>query len=62
LQAQATFTGGTGSLTADLTVYYCTDDAEGLCLIEQVRVKVPVAVGAGTDTVVFTHVIIAPEG
>jgi len=62
LEATAAFRAGSGSITADLTIYYCTNDAEALCLIEQVRVTVPIEVGESlTDTVVFSHVITTPE-
>jgi len=62
LTATAGFAAGTGSLTADLTIYYCTDEAESLCLIEQVRVNVPIEVGeGGADVITFSHVIVAPQ-
>ncbi|MBU1864848.1 MAG: redoxin domain-containing protein [Actinobacteria bacterium] len=61
VEASATFTAGSGSLTADLTIYYCSTDAESLCLIEQVRVTVPIEVGDGAGTVVFSHRIATPE-
>ncbi len=62
LTATAGFDAGAGSLTADLTIYYCTDQAESLCLIEQVRVTAPIeVVEGGSDTVEFLHTIVAPE-
>jgi hypothetical protein len=62
LTATAGFTAGSGSVTADLTIYFCTDETESLCLIEQVRVTVPVEVAeGGAAQVVFTHEVIAPE-
>jgi len=35
---------GTGALTADLGLVWCREDAEGLCLFEQVRFEVPLTV------------------
>jgi len=62
LTAAAGFTAGAGSLTADLTIYYCTAETESLCLIEQVRVTAPIeVVEGGSDTVVFLHTIVAPQ-
>ena len=60
--AIAAFSAGSGSITADLTVYYCTEEAESLCLIEQVRVTVPVEVApGGAVTVRFPYTIVPPE-
>jgi len=62
LTANAGFNAGSGSLTADLTIYYCTDEADSLCLIEQVRVTVPIEVGeGGADVITFSHTIVAPQ-
>ncbi|MCB2224036.1 MAG: redoxin domain-containing protein [Actinobacteria bacterium] len=62
LTAPVEFTAGSGAVTADLTVYYCTADAESLCLIERVRVTVPIEVAAGgAQEVRFTYSIEPPE-
>jgi DNA-binding beta-propeller fold protein YncE len=50
-----------GDLVADLTAVYCRDDAESLCLIEQVRFRVPVEVAdVGTTPIVLEHAIDLP--
>jgi DNA-binding beta-propeller fold protein YncE len=50
---------GSGNIRADATIIYCRDDAESLCLIEQVRFEMPVTVGAESSSVAvrFEHVI-----
>jgi DNA-binding beta-propeller fold protein YncE len=61
-EATATFNDGSGEITADLTVYYCTTENEALCFIEQVRITAPVEVAAGGATsITFPHDIEAPE-
>lgn len=47
LEVETVFAPGTGMLTAELTVYSCTAEAEELCLIERVRIEAPVEVGEG---------------
>lgn len=47
LRVPATFIVGEGLVTAELTVYYCTTEAEGLCLIEQTRLEAPIRVEPG---------------
>lgn len=41
-----------GRLILDLTTYYCTAEAKDLCLIDQVRLAIPLTVAAGGATVV----------
>ncbi len=41
---------GDGDLAADLTIYYCTDDAGSLCFLDQVRVEVEVRTSDGAPT------------
>ncbi|OFW66920.1 MAG: hypothetical protein A2Z12_01115 [Actinobacteria bacterium RBG_16_68_21] len=43
----ATFGSGTGTLSGDVTVYFCTQEATELCLIDRVRIEVAVLVAAG---------------
>lgn len=38
------FTQGSGTVTADVTLLYCRNDSEGLCIIEQVRFNQPLTV------------------
>jgi hypothetical protein len=58
----AEFFPESADLTADLTAVYCRTDATSLCLIEQVRFRVAVTVGAGTDTqVLLPYTIQIPD-
>jgi hypothetical protein len=57
-----TFSNGQGTITADVTLLYCRDDAEGLCVIEQVRFVQPVTVsGSGPSVVSLPHEVLLPE-
>lgn len=47
LTVAATFGSGTGTLSGDVTVYFCTQEATELCLIDRVRIEVAVLVAAG---------------
>ena len=49
LEIPANFSAGETTLTGELVIYYCAEEAESLCLIEQVKLIVPVAVAAGGD-------------
>ena len=53
------FEEGTGSITADLTVIYCHEDASSLCFIQQLRFEVDVSVAGGTspDTLSLAYTI-----
>ena len=58
----AEFSTGTGTITADVTLLYCRNDSEGLCIIEQVLFSQPVTVGAsGQSEVVLPHRVAVPE-
>ncbi len=62
LDIDALFTAGETTLTADVTVLYCRADAEGLCIIEQVRFVQPLRVGAtGAATIVLPHTVVLPN-
>lgn len=53
---------GTGSLTADVDLFWCAEDAERLCFIEQVRLRIPLRVGEGTTTEVrLPYDVVFPE-
>ena len=39
--------GGNGELSLDLTIVYCEIDKESVCLLDRVRLEVPVTVSAG---------------
>jgi DNA-binding beta-propeller fold protein YncE len=61
LRLPAVFREGTGTLTGELAVYYCEAQSESLCLIEQLRVTVPVSVGSsGEDELVIQYSIPLP--
>ena len=55
---------GAGELRADATVIYCRDEAESLCLIEQLRFEVPLEVETSGPSAVVTlrHAIQASTG
>jgi sugar lactone lactonase YvrE/peroxiredoxin len=55
---------GAGELRADATVIYCRDDAESLCLIEQLRFEVSLEVETSGPSAVVTlrHAIQGPTG
>ena len=56
------FHGGEGLITADVTLLYCRNDSEGLCVIEQIRFNQPVVVGeSGSDHLVLPHQVTVPE-
>ncbi len=58
----ATFDTGSGTITADVTLLYCKNDSEGLCIIEQVLFRQPVTVGAvGGKEVVLPHRVEVPD-
>ncbi len=41
------WSGGNGELSLDLTIVYCEIDKESVCLLDRVRLEVPVTVSAG---------------
>jgi DNA-binding beta-propeller fold protein YncE len=58
----ATFAPGEGSLSADLTLYYCREDNEGLCFIDNSLIEAPVVVGdSGEGSLVINRDIQLPE-
>ena len=62
VELSAQFGSGAGVLTADVTLLYCRNDSEGLCIIEQVRFNQPLTVTAGGEsTVVLPHVVELPN-
>lgn len=51
-----------GNLVLDVTTYYCTAAAKELCLIDQVRLVVPVTIAAGgVSTTVVVYEVPAPD-
>lgn len=58
----AMFGAGSGVITADVTLLYCREDSEGLCIIEQVLFSQPVIVsGDGGGLVVLPHTVELPD-
>ena len=54
---------GSGTLIGDLSVVYCESETESICLLEQVRVVVPVEVQAGGETRLPLRIVVElPEG
>jgi sugar lactone lactonase YvrE/thiol-disulfide isomerase/thioredoxin len=47
LEVPAFFTLGQATVTAELDIYYCREGAEALCLVDRVRLSVPVTVAEG---------------
>jgi thiol-disulfide isomerase/thioredoxin/sugar lactone lactonase YvrE len=52
---------GAGELQADLVIYYCEADAESLCLLEQVRLLLPIEVGSG-EALALVYAVPLPPG
>ena len=50
LQIPVTFEDGTGTIRAEMTVYYCEDEASELCLVHQATLEIPLMVSAGEPT------------
>jgi sugar lactone lactonase YvrE len=56
------FVAGSGSITTDVTLLYCREDSEGLCIIEQVRFNQPVSVtSGGVSRIVLPHAVQLPD-
>jgi thiol-disulfide isomerase/thioredoxin len=54
---------GEGELQADLVIYYCEAEAESLCLLEQVRLLLPLTVAeSGSSEVALTYAVPLPGG
>jgi hypothetical protein len=59
---EAAFNEGEGTLTGDLTIFYCEAEKESICLIEQVRLEVPLKVNeSGGNLLQLSHRIELPE-
>ncbi|MEX2540230.1 MAG: thioredoxin-like domain-containing protein [Trueperaceae bacterium] len=52
LEFPAHFSPGDAEVTAELRIYYCREGAEALCLVDRVRLSVPVSVTEGAGKVV----------
>ena len=62
LRIGATYSEGSGTVTGDLSIVYCDAEAESICLIEQVRVVVPLVVEASGDaSLTIVHDVILPD-
>jgi thiol-disulfide isomerase/thioredoxin len=52
---------GEGLVTADVTLLYCREDSEGLCIIEQVRFEQPlVVIATGPDLIDLAYTVTLP--
>lgn len=56
----ATFSAD-ATLTTDVSVVYCEEVAQEICLIEQVRIVAPIVVGDGPADLLLTHQITLPD-
>jgi DNA-binding beta-propeller fold protein YncE len=63
VEVAAEFAAGASSVTADVTVIYCREDAESLCLIEQVRFQAALTVVADGPSarIPLPHEIVVPD-
>jgi thiol-disulfide isomerase/thioredoxin len=62
LELDATFNEGEGTLTGDLTIFYCEAEKQSICLIEQVRLEAPLTVNeSGGHVLELSHHIELPE-
>ena len=63
LEIAATFAVGTGELIADLTLYYCREDAEVLCYVDMAQFVIPldVAPDHSATSVRIDHQVVLPE-
>lgn len=62
LHLAATFQPGQGTLTGDLTIIYCEAEKATLCLLDQVRLEVPLTVsGDGPSAAILTYPMTQPE-
>lgn len=63
LQIPLTFNSGAGTLQADLVIYYCEAVTESLCLLEQVRLVLPVQVAeGGAEVAQMAYAVPLPPG
>ncbi len=62
LTIPASFAEGAGTLIGDLTLYYCEDETAQICLIQQVRLQVPLRVqGSGERSLRVGYAIPVPD-
>ncbi len=55
-----TFVAGSGLVSADLTIYYCEAATTELCLIDLVRLQLPVEVRAGGAAAATLRYAVSP--
>jgi len=62
MQFEVAFSEGSGVVFADLNLYYCEAETQALCLFDQVRLRIPLAVcGEHGSVAGLTYEIPAPE-
>lgn len=63
IDKELTFSEGIGRLSGDLTLYYCESEKDTFCLIERVRIILPLLVDqGGADAVHILYEVLLPEG
>ena len=61
LELPVSLSEGEAVLTGDLVIYYCEHESVGVCLVEQVRLEVPInAVKDGEDGLTVTYAVPEP--
>lgn len=61
LDIPVSFSVGTGVITATVNLFYCREDEEGLCLLDQVRFVQEITVGEGNRSrLSFPYEVTAP--
>lgn len=61
LEIPVTLQEGETTLRGELVIYFCSEDAQSLCLIEQVRLTVPLTVaGSGSSAVTVSYEVPPP--
>jgi DNA-binding beta-propeller fold protein YncE len=60
IEVGATFLAGSGLISADVTIYYCETTTTELCLIDRVRMELPVEVREGGATKASLRYAVSP--
>jgi hypothetical protein len=62
MQFEVSFFEGSGTVIADLNLYYCEVETESLCLFDQVRLHLPLVVGGANGSIAgLTYEIPKPD-
>jgi hypothetical protein len=60
IEVEVVFVSGSGLVSADLTIYYCEATATELCLVDQIRLELPVEVRPGGATTATLRYAVSP--